>query len=187
MEAPSKELGPAAAYSAQVAAWLSQAYHAQLMQHGEANSERGLTVEMMILSGFQGFLAYQSMSGRFSGQQQTSQQQPGAHVNMDLNLPGGGGVRNINIPAGVNNLNLNLQLNNNNNNNNNVPLLRATLVQVSVQCISDFVWVNISISGFRSKRLCDTSNVEEDCCRASRLSDPFCPQDHDHFHRCGRI
>lgn len=35
MEASSKELGPAAAYSAQVAAWLSQAYHAQLMQQGE--------------------------------------------------------------------------------------------------------------------------------------------------------
>lgn len=115
MEA-TKELGPAAAYSAQVAAWLSQAYHAQLMQYG-----------------FQSFLAYQSMSGRFSGQQQqqTSQQQRGANVNMDLNLGGGGAVRNINIPAGVNNLNLNLQLNNNNNNNNNVPLLRATLVQAS--------------------------------------------------------
>ena len=37
MEASSKELGPAAAYSAQVAAWLSQAYHAQLMQQGEDN------------------------------------------------------------------------------------------------------------------------------------------------------
>ena len=34
------ELGPAAAYSAQVAAWLSQAYHAQLMQHGE-HSRKG--------------------------------------------------------------------------------------------------------------------------------------------------
>ena len=89
---------------------------------------------MMILSGFHSFLAYQSMAGRFSGQQQqqqtSQQQQQGANVNMDLNLPGAGGVRNINIPAGVNNLNLNLQLNN--NNNNNVPLLRATLVQVSV-------------------------------------------------------
>ena len=84
-----------------------------------------------IFAGFQSFLAYQSMSGRFSGQQQTSQQQRGANVNMDLNLGGGGAVRNINIPAGVNNLNLNLQLNN--NNNNNVPLLRATLVQVSLQ------------------------------------------------------
>merc|ERR1719415_453941 len=45
---------------------------------------------------------------------------------MDLNLGGGGAVRNINIPAGVNNLNLNLQ-----HNNNNIPLLRATLVQAS--------------------------------------------------------
>ena len=135
MEA-SKEMGPAAAYSAQVAAWLSQAYHAQLMQHGEA---RNLVTggEMMLFStpGFQSFLAYQSMSGRFNGQQQTSQQQ-GANVNMDLNLGGGGAVRNINIPAGVNNLNLNLQLNNNNN-NNNVPLLRATLVQVSLEILTD--------------------------------------------------
>ena len=35
MDDPSEELGPAAAYSAQVAAWLNQAYHAQLMQYGE--------------------------------------------------------------------------------------------------------------------------------------------------------
>ena len=91
-----------------------------------------------IFAGFQSFLAYQSMSGRFSGQQQqTSQQQRGANVNMDLNLGGGGAVRNINIPAGVNNLNLNLQLNNNNN-NNNVPLLRATLVQVSLQILKTY-------------------------------------------------
>ena len=92
---------------------------------------------MMLLTipGFQSFLAYQSMSGRLNGPQQTSQQQ-GANVNMDLNLGGGGAVRNINIPAGVNNLNLNLQLNNNNN-NNNVPLLRATLVQVSVRILKD--------------------------------------------------
>ena len=93
-----------------------------------------------IFAGFQSFLAYQSMSGRFSGQQhqQTSQHQRGANVNMDLNLGGGGAVRNINIPAGVNNLNLNLQLNNNNNNNNNVPLLRATLVQVSLQILKTY-------------------------------------------------
>ena len=90
-----------------------------------------------IFPGFQSFLAYQSMSGRFSGQQQqqTGQQQRGANVNMDLNLGGGGAVRNINIPAGVNNLNLNLQLN---NNNNNVPLLRATLVQVSLQILKNY-------------------------------------------------
>ena len=30
-----EELGPAAAYSAQVAAWLQQAYHAQMLQYGE--------------------------------------------------------------------------------------------------------------------------------------------------------
>ena len=35
MEDSKEELGPAAAYSAQVAAWLSQAYHAQLMHHGQ--------------------------------------------------------------------------------------------------------------------------------------------------------
>ena len=76
------------------------------------------------------------MSGRFNGLQQ------GANVNMDLNLGGGGAVRNINIPAGVNNLNLNLQLNNNNN-NNNVPLLRATLVQVSLEILTDIAFRNI--------------------------------------------
>ena len=91
---------------------------------------------LLTILGFQSFLAYQSMSGRFNGPQQASQQQ-GANVNMDLNLGGGGAVRNINIPAGVNNLSLNLQLNNNNNNNNNVPLLRATLVQVSVRILKD--------------------------------------------------
>ena len=101
---------------------------------------------LLTISGFQSFLAYQSMSGRFNGQQQTSQQQ-GANVNMDLNLGGGGAVRNINIPAGVNNLNLNLQLNN--NNNNNVPLLRATLVQVSLEILTDITFRNmIPLSGF---------------------------------------
>ena len=39
MDEDSKELGPAAAYSAKVAAWLSQAYHAQLMQHGEGRNK----------------------------------------------------------------------------------------------------------------------------------------------------
>ena len=38
------ELGPAAAYSAQVAAWLQQAHHAQLLQHS-----------------FSAFLAHQSL------------------------------------------------------------------------------------------------------------------------------
>ena len=95
---------------------------------------------LLTISGFQSFLAYQSMSGRFNGLQQ------GANVNMDLNLGGGGAVRNINIPAGVNNLNLNLQLN---NNNNNVPLLRATLVQVSLEILTDITFRNmIPLSGF---------------------------------------
>jgi len=43
-----EELGPAAAYSAQVAAWLNQAYHAQMIQLG-----------------FPTFLAYQASLGRF--------------------------------------------------------------------------------------------------------------------------
>jgi len=42
-----EELGPAAAYSAQVAAWLNQAYHAQMIQIG-----------------FPSFLAYQASLGR---------------------------------------------------------------------------------------------------------------------------
>jgi len=97
MDDPSEELGPAAAYSAQVAAWLNQAYHAQLMQYG-----------------FQSFLAYQSMSGRFSGQQQ--QQQQDNSVNVNLNVPG---TRHINLQPGVNNITIQL------------PGARATLVQAS--------------------------------------------------------
>ena len=86
-------------FSVQVAAWLQQAYHAQLMQYG-----------------FQSFLAYQTMSGRFQQQQQQSpppQQQQQQNIN--INLPG---VGNINVPAGVG-VNLNLG-----NNNNNTPLIR---------------------------------------------------------------
>jgi len=44
---PGEELGPAAAYSAQVAVWLNQAYHAQMIQIG-----------------FPSFLAYQASLGR---------------------------------------------------------------------------------------------------------------------------
>ena len=35
MSEPGPELGPAAAYSAQVAQWLNQAYHAQMIQIGQ--------------------------------------------------------------------------------------------------------------------------------------------------------
>ena len=34
MDGGDRQLGPGAAYSAQVAAWLHQAYQAQLMQYG---------------------------------------------------------------------------------------------------------------------------------------------------------
>lgn len=112
METPTGDeaLGPAAAYSAQVAAWLQQAYQAQMMQYG-----------------FQSFLAYQTMSGRFqSNQQQTppqqQQQQNNNNINVNVNIPGLG---NINVPAGAG-INLNLG-----NNNNNTPLIRATLIHSS--------------------------------------------------------
>lgn len=50
MASTGEELGPAAAYSAQVAAWLHQAYHAQMLQVG-----------------FPSFLAYQASLGRLGG------------------------------------------------------------------------------------------------------------------------
>ena len=87
--------------SVQFAAWLQQAYHAQLMQYG-----------------FQSFLAYQTMSGRFQQQQQQQSpppQQQQQQQNININLRG---VGNINVPAGVG-VNLNLG-----NNNNNTPLIR---------------------------------------------------------------
>ena len=106
------ELGPAAAYSAQVAQWLTQAYHAQMIQIG-----------------FPSFLAYQASLGRFNtGQsQQTAQQNtnnnPQAqNINLNLNIPGMG--MNINLPGVGMNLNLG-------NNGPAVPVLRATLVQVT--------------------------------------------------------
>jgi len=106
------ELGPAAAYSAQVAQWLTQAYHAQMIQIG-----------------FPSFLAYQASLGRFNtGQsQQTAQQNtnnnPQAqNINLNLNIPGMG--MNINLPGVGMNLNLG-------NNGPAVPVLRATLVQAS--------------------------------------------------------
>ena len=102
------EMGPAAAYSAKVAAWLQQAYQAQMVQYG-----------------FQSFLAYQAMSGRFPSQQQQQQQSPPRqqqNINVNLNIPG---VGNVNVPGVGINLNVN-------NNNNTVPVLRATLVPVSL-------------------------------------------------------
>jgi len=118
MSDPSSELGPAAAYSAQVAQWLNQAYHAQMIQIG-----------------FPSFLAYQASLGRLNlGQTQTSQPTPaaqnvnnnnpqgGQNINLNLNIPGMG--MNINLPGVGMNLNLG-------NNGPNVPILRATLVQAS--------------------------------------------------------
>ena len=40
MSDSSSEMGPAAAYSAQVAQWLNQAYHAQMIQIGVLISHR---------------------------------------------------------------------------------------------------------------------------------------------------
>ena len=66
-------------------------------------------------SGFQSFLAYQTMSGRFS-----SAAPPSSNNNTNVNIPGAGLGNNNNVPGA---LGINI-------NNNGVPLLRATLVQV---------------------------------------------------------
>jgi len=92
------QLGPAAAYSAQVAAWLQQAYQAQLMQYG-----------------FQSFLAYQTMAGRFPSP--FSPTPSTSTNNINVNIPRAGN----NLPGG---LGINI-------NNNGLPLLRATLIQGS--------------------------------------------------------
>jgi len=115
MSDPVSELGPAAAYSAQVAQWLNQAYHAQMIQIG-----------------FPSFLAYQASLGRFNlGQSQAPQPTPvqngninpqGQNINLNLNIPGMG--MNLNLPGVGMNLNLG-------NNGPNMPVLRATLVQAS--------------------------------------------------------
>lgn len=116
MSDPGPELGPAAAYSAQVALWLNQAYHAQMIQIG-----------------FPSFLAYQASLGRLNlGQSQPSQPTPvqnannnnpqAQNINLNLNIPGMG--MNINLPGVGMNLNLG-------NNGPTVPVLRATLVQAS--------------------------------------------------------
>jgi len=97
----SPQLGPAAAYSAAVSAWLNQVYQAQMMHYG-----------------FQSFLAYQAMNGRFSSSQQQQQQQSSqsapqpqqqGDVNVNLTVPNVG--VNLNVNGGA------------------IPLLRATLVE----------------------------------------------------------
>lgn len=118
MSEPEGELGPAAAYSAQVAQWLTQAYHAQMIQIG-----------------FPSFLAYQASLGRFNLGQSQNTPAPssppqnvnnnagqGQNINLNLNIPGMG--MNINLPGVGMNLNLG-------NNGPAVPILRATLVQAS--------------------------------------------------------
>lgn len=81
----SEELGPAAAYSAQVAAWLNQAYHAQMIQIG-----------------FPSFLAYQASIGRFSPNGQASP--PAAAQSNPTVTPPPPRVQNINltVPVGQN-------------------------------------------------------------------------------------
>jgi len=76
------ELGPAAAYSAQVASWLTQAYHAQMIQIG-----------------FPSFLAYQASIGRLSAATTPPPQQ---NINLNLNIPGMG--MNINLGNNVPNV-----------------------------------------------------------------------------------
>jgi len=81
MSGAEPELGPAAAYSAQVAAWLTQAYHAQMIQIG-----------------FPSFLAYQASIGRLSAAPPPPQQ----NINLNLNIPGMG--MNINLGNNVPNV-----------------------------------------------------------------------------------
>jgi len=88
-----EELGPAAAYSAQVAAWLNQAYHAQMIQIG-----------------FPSFLAYQASLGRLGPQVFGSSSAPSAApapaqpapavpqgINLTLNLPAGGQIPRVTV------------------------------------------------------------------------------------------
>lgn len=82
MSGAQPELGPAAAYSAQVAAWLTQAYHAQMIQIG-----------------FPSFLAYQASIGRLSAATTPPPQQ---NINLNLNIPGMG--MNINLGNNVPNV-----------------------------------------------------------------------------------
>jgi len=82
MSGAEPELGPAAAYSAQVAAWLTQAYHAQMIQIG-----------------FPSFLAYQASIGRLSAATTPPPQQ---NINLNLNIPGMG--MNINLGNNVPNV-----------------------------------------------------------------------------------
>ena len=118
---------PAAAYSAAVAGWLHQVYHAQMMHYGSIHHLRGAGAlsshfsPSFLYSGFHSFLAYQALNGRLPSQQQQQQaaptlpqqqQQQQQNINLHLNIPG------------VGNLNLN------NNNGGAVPLLRATFVEV---------------------------------------------------------
>ena len=70
------------------------------------------------ISGFQSFLAYQTMSGRFSSAAPPSVSS--SNNNTNVNIPGAGLGNNNNVPGG---LGINI-------NNNGLPLLRATLVQV---------------------------------------------------------
>lgn len=79
-----EELGPAAAYSAQVAVWLNQAYHAQMIQIG-----------------FPSFLAYQASLGRLGpGTSPTiappapasPPANPGQGININVNLPRAGQI-----------------------------------------------------------------------------------------------
>ena len=134
-------MGPAAAYSAQVAQWLNQAYHAQMIQIGVIISHLFMKFNELITSGFPSFLAYQASLGRFnfgqnqgissqssqnansntSNNQHPQQNQQPQNINLNLNIPGMG--MNINLPGVGMNLNLG-------NNGPNVPVFRATLVQV---------------------------------------------------------
>lgn len=94
-------MGPAAAYSAQVAHWLNQAYHAQMIQIG-----------------FPSFLAYQASLGRLTlptGPSQPSQQSQPIPPAPSPNIVQGGQQNiNVNLPGG-----------------RNIPLMRATLIQAA--------------------------------------------------------
>jgi len=96
-----EEIGPAAEYSAQVAAWLQQVYHMQMIQIG-----------------FPSFLAYQASLGRIPNLPGSSSSPPGSSSAAPVFPPPATPAPDP-APARTFNVNVNL----------NVPLLRAAFIQ----------------------------------------------------------
>lgn len=79
----SEELGPAAVYSAQVAQWLNQAYHMQMIQIG-----------------FPSFLAYQASLGRFNQQRTNSPPTSASPSSSPTPVVTQRAHQNVNLPGG---------------------------------------------------------------------------------------